>query len=85
MRDREARVAQGLPAKPKPPRYRDKMTPVIGAMTREERDEESKRFDSAAAEEMKGKNAKQSEKEETLRFGFDGLAMSDIGYGGCLS
>lgn len=75
--ERERRVAMGLPAKRNPPRYIPKDTPVIGAMTREERDDESRRFDAAAAEEMKVKIAEQSEKEENLRFQFDGLVMSD--------
>ena len=77
MKERERRIAQGLPAKPKPPKYIPKNRPVINALTRAERDDESKRFDSMAAEEMKVKITKQSEKEENLRFGFDGLEMSD--------
>ena len=77
MLEREKRVARGLPAKPKPPKYISKDTPVINAHTREARDEESKQFDTWAAEEMKQKISKQSETEENLRFNFDGLVMSD--------
>ena len=77
MLEREKRVARGLPAKPKPPKYIPKDTPVINAQTREARDEESKQFDTWAAEEMKQKISKQSETEENLRFNFDGLVMSD--------
>ena len=77
MLEREKRVARGLPAKPKPPKYISKDTPVINAQTREARDEESKQFDTWAAEEMKQKISKQSETEENLRFNFDGLVMSD--------
>lgn len=75
--ERERRVAAGLPAKPKPPRYIPKDAPVINAMTREDRDAESVSFDVAAADEMKVKIQKQSEEEDTLRFGFDGLVISD--------
>jgi small subunit ribosomal protein S15 len=77
MQEREARVAKGLPAKPRPPKYIPKDKPVINAMTRAERDEESKRFDTMAADEMKEKIAAQSEKQANLRFQFDGLVMSD--------
>jgi hypothetical protein len=76
MFDREKRVARGLPAKPNPPKYIPRDRPVIGAMTREERDDEARRSDAAAAEELKVKIAKQVE-EENLRFQFDGLEMSD--------
>lgn len=75
--ERERRVAAGLPAKPKPPRYIPKDVPVINSMTREDRDAESVSFDAAAADEMKVKIQKQSEEEDTLRFGFDGLVISD--------
>lgn len=74
---REKRVARGLPAKPRPPKYIPKDRPVVNALTRLERDDESKRFDAAAAEEMKAKITAQSETEENLRFQFDGLIMSD--------
>eukprot|EP00580_Thalassiosira_gravida_P002557 CAMPEP_0201605602 /NCGR_PEP_ID=MMETSP0492-20130828/5363_1 /ASSEMBLY_ACC=CAM_ASM_000837 /TAXON_ID=420259 /ORGANISM="Thalassiosira gravida, Strain GMp14c1" /LENGTH=190 /DNA_ID=CAMNT_0048069879 /DNA_START=98 /DNA_END=670 /DNA_ORIENTATION=+ len=77
MIDREKRVARGLPAKPRPPKYIPKDLPVINALTRVERDDESKMFDSEAASEMKTKITTQSEKEENLRFMFDGLVMSD--------
>lgn len=77
MVEREKRVAKGLPAKPKPPKYIAKDTTVINAMTREERDDESKKFDVAAAEEMKMKITEQNDNEENLRFQFDGLVMSD--------
>jgi hypothetical protein len=75
--EREKRVARGLPAKPRPPRFISKEKPVINAMTREQRDEESRIFDAAAALEMKEKIEAQNEKEENLRFQFDGLVMSD--------
>jgi small subunit ribosomal protein S15 len=77
MFEREKRVARGLPAKPNPPKYIPRYRPVIGAMTREERDDEARRSDAAAAEEMKVKIAKQVEAEENMRFQFDGLKMSD--------
>ena len=77
MIERQRRVEQGLPAKPKPPRYIPKDTPVINALSRVERDQESQRFDAEAAEEMKAKMTAQSEKNEVMRFGFDGLVMSD--------
>lgn len=77
MIERENRVARGLPAKPNPPKYIPRDLPVIGAMTREERDDEARRSDAAAAEEMKVKIAKQVEAEENLRFQFEGLEMSD--------
>ena len=77
MFDREKRVARGLPAKPNPPKYIPRDRPVIGAMTREERDDEARRSDAAAAEELKVKIAKQVEAEENLRFQFDGLEISD--------
>jgi len=77
MLEREKRVAKGLPAKPRPPRYISKNSPVVNAMTRKERDAESRRFDAEAAEEMKVKIATQSEKAENIRFEFDGLFMSD--------
>ena len=75
--DREKRVARGLPAKPNPPKYIPRDRPVIGAITRDERDDEARRSDAAAAEEMKVKIAKQVEAEENMRFQFDGLEMSD--------
>ena len=77
MRERERRVAAGLPAKPKSPKYIPKDLPVINAMTRQDRDAESVSFDVASAVEMKEKITKQNEQEDTLRFGFDGLVMSD--------
>jgi len=77
MIERDNRVARGLPAKPRPPKYIPKDRPVVNAMTRQERDDESKRFDAAAAEEMKAKIKNQNDTKETVRFQFDGLAMSD--------
>ncbi|KAL7542305.1 hypothetical protein ACHAXR_011665 [Thalassiosira sp. AJA248-18] len=77
MKERAKRVEQGLPAKPRPPKYISKDTPVINAKTRVERDTESKTFDTVAAVEMKDKMSAQGEKEENLRFQFDGLVMSD--------
>lgn len=77
MKERERRVAAGLPAKPKPPKYIPKDLPVINAMTRQDRDAESVSFDVASAAEMKEKINTQNEQEDTLRFGFDGLVMSD--------
>jgi len=70
-------VARGLSPKPKPPKYIPKTTPVINAMTREERNAESAAFDQAASQEMKVKIEKQKESEESIRFHFDGLQMSD--------
>jgi len=77
MAERERRVAAGLPAKPRPPKYIPKDLPVINAMTRLDRDDESVSFDVASAVEMKEKITTQNEQEDTLRFGFDGLVMSD--------
>jgi len=77
MLERDKRIALGLPAKPLPPKYIPKDHIVVNAMTRQERDDESKRFDAAAAEEMKTKIATQSNTEENIRFQFDGLVMSD--------
>ena len=79
MLTREKRVARGLPAKPLPPKYIPKDRPVINALSREERDTESRKFDEAASEELKYKIAKQAEKEENnnLRHLFDGLQMSE--------
>ena len=77
MIERERRVAAGLPAKSNPPKYIAKDTPVINAMTRQERDDESVSFDVASASEMKEKITTQNEQEDALRFGFDGLVMSD--------
>ncbi|KAL3800365.1 hypothetical protein HJC23_003661 [Cyclotella cryptica] len=77
IQERERRVARGLPPKPLPPKYIPKDTPVINAMTREERNAESAQFDLEASREMKVKIDQQAEKEETLRFSFHGLAMSD--------
>jgi len=74
MLKREARVKKGLPEKPLPPRYIPKDTPVVNALTREERDAESASFDKAASEEMKVKIKKS---KETLRFDFTDLVMSD--------
>ena len=76
MIEREKRVARGLPAKPLPPKFLPKDTPVLNAMTRRERDAESAAFDEYAAEEMKVK-IEEKEKEETVRFRFHGLVMSD--------
>eukprot|EP00574_Skeletonema_japonicum_P007411 CAMPEP_0201713716 /NCGR_PEP_ID=MMETSP0593-20130828/457_1 /ASSEMBLY_ACC=CAM_ASM_000672 /TAXON_ID=267983 /ORGANISM="Skeletonema japonicum, Strain CCMP2506" /LENGTH=213 /DNA_ID=CAMNT_0048202893 /DNA_START=100 /DNA_END=741 /DNA_ORIENTATION=+ len=77
MKERERRVAAGLPAKPKPPKYIPKDLPVINALTRQDRDAESVSFDVSSAVEMKEKINTQNEQEDTLRFGFDGLVMSD--------
>jgi len=77
MAEREKRIARGLPAKPNPPKFIPKSRPVIGALSREERDDEARRSDAAAAEEMKVKIARQVEADENLRFGFDGLEMSE--------
>mmetsp|Transcript_28702 Transcript_28702/g.61208 ORF Transcript_28702/g.61208 Transcript_28702/m.61208 type:complete len:245 (-) Transcript_28702:246-980(-) len=77
MVERERRVAKGLPAKPRPPKFLSKDLPVINALTREERDDESKKSDAAAALEMKTKMTNQTDVEENMRFQFDGLVMSD--------
>lgn len=77
IQERERRVARGLPAKPKPPKYIPKTVPVINAMTREERNAESAAFDLAASEEMKVKIEQQKANQESLRFNFEGLQMSD--------
>ncbi len=79
MLNREKRVARGLPAKPLPPKYIPKDRPVINAISREERDAESRKFDEAASEELKAKISKQADNEEStnLRHQFDGLQMSE--------
>jgi len=77
MKERDGRVARGLPAKLKPLKYISKDRPVINALTREERDDESKKSDAAAALEMKTKMTAQGAVEEKVRFNFDGLVMSD--------
>ncbi|KAL7469083.1 hypothetical protein ACHAXS_009334 [Conticribra weissflogii] len=74
--ERQRRVSLGLPAKPLPPKYIPKDTPVINAISRQQRDAESAAFDVAAAQEMKEKIQK-SEETESLRFQFEGLVMSD--------
>jgi len=77
IQERERRVARGLPAKPKPPKYIPKTMPVINALTREERNAESAAFDAAASQEMKIKIDKQQDDSDSLRFNFNGLQMSD--------
>jgi hypothetical protein len=61
----------------KPHMYIPKDTPVINAVSRDERDAESKRQDEIAAKELKAKL--DIVKEPLLRFGFNGenLVMSD--------
>jgi len=74
--ERQRRVSLGLPAKPLPPKYIPKDTPVVNALSRQQRDAESATFDVTAAQEMKTKIQK-SEETESLRFQFEGLDISD--------
>jgi hypothetical protein len=62
---------------PKPHMYIPRDTPVINAVSRDERDADSKRQDEIAAKELKAKL--DIVKEPLLRFGFNGenLVMSD--------
>ena len=62
---------------PKPHNYIPKDTPVINAISREERDAESKRSDEIAAQELKARM--ETVKAPLLRFGFseEDLVMSD--------
>ena len=62
---------------PKPHNYIPKDTPVLNAVSREERDAESKRQDEIAAKELQAKM--QIVKAPPMRFGFygEGLRMSD--------
>ncbi|KAL7505412.1 hypothetical protein ACHAXN_005004 [Cyclotella atomus] len=75
--ERERRVARGLPAKPKPPKFIPKGRHVINAISREARNKESSSFDRAASAEMKEKISKQQQNQESIRFNFTGLQMSD--------
>eukprot|EP00565_Helicotheca_tamesis_P007101 CAMPEP_0185734542 /NCGR_PEP_ID=MMETSP1171-20130828/22832_1 /TAXON_ID=374046 /ORGANISM="Helicotheca tamensis, Strain CCMP826" /LENGTH=187 /DNA_ID=CAMNT_0028404559 /DNA_START=127 /DNA_END=690 /DNA_ORIENTATION=+ len=68
------RVSRGLPPKPRPPNYIPRDTPIINAVSKEDRIAESRKFDEQAAEEMKQKINTQ---KESLRFRFSGLEMSD--------
>ncbi|CAJ1943118.1 unnamed protein product [Cylindrotheca closterium] len=73
---KEDLAAQGV-STPKPHMYMPVDTPVINAVSREERDAESKRSDELAAQELKERM--EVVKEPLLRFGFseDNLKMSD--------
>eukprot|EP00550_Attheya_septentrionalis_P007105 CAMPEP_0198282750 /NCGR_PEP_ID=MMETSP1449-20131203/2517_1 /TAXON_ID=420275 /ORGANISM="Attheya septentrionalis, Strain CCMP2084" /LENGTH=235 /DNA_ID=CAMNT_0043979137 /DNA_START=57 /DNA_END=764 /DNA_ORIENTATION=- len=66
-------AARGIfPAKPAG--YMPKDTPIVNALSREDRARESREFDAKAAAQMKDRMAEQA---ETLRFHFTDLTMSD--------
>jgi small subunit ribosomal protein S15 len=71
---REAMAAKGIPV-PKPPNYIDVNTPVVNAMTKEERLEESRQHDQAVSEELHHKLL-EAEKP-VLRHHMNGVRMSD--------
>lgn len=75
---KEELAAQGI-LPPTPPNYIPKETPVLNAVSYEERLAESKRQDELAAEELNDRMQKQKESNPmVLRFGFtDDLEMSD--------
>jgi small subunit ribosomal protein S15 len=63
---------------PKPPNYVPRDAPVINALSKEERDAESRRQDELAAAELQARMQAQKEQPGLLRFGFtDDLVMSD--------
>lgn len=76
----EILAAQGIPI-PKPHNYIPKDTPVINAVSKEERLADSKRQDERAAQELQERmQIQQDTKPEVLRFGFtdsNDLVMSD--------
>lgn len=77
QREKAKREAMGIET-PKPPNYIPKDTPMINAISREERLAESVAFDKMAAAEMKIKLEEQQEKSKPLRFQFaPDLEMSD--------
>jgi hypothetical protein len=73
---KEELAAKGI-SPPKPHNYISKDSPVLNAVSREERDAESKRSDEIAANELKAKM--DIVKAPPMRFGFseEGLVMSD--------
>lgn len=75
-RRKEDMAAKGL-SPPKPQNFIPKDSPVLNAVSREERDAESKRSDETAAEELKARM--DVVKAPLLRFGFtdEGLVISD--------
>ncbi len=63
---------------PNPPNYIARDTPVINALSKEERDADSRRQDELAAGELQARMQAQKERPVLLRFGFsDDLVMSD--------
>lgn len=76
-RQRKAELAAKGIFPPKPNNYIPKDMPVMNAVSREERDAESKRQDELAAKELQGKM--EIVKAPLMRFGFNGeaLRMSD--------
>jgi len=63
---------------PKPPKYLDpKNTPVIGAISREDRDRVAKEAEERASQEMKERMDQVKNKEPLQRFHFEGVKMSD--------
>lgn len=76
-RKRKAALAEQGIFPPKPNNYIPKDAPVFNAVTREERDAESKRQDEIAARELQAKM--EIVKAPLMRFGFNGeaLQMSD--------
>jgi hypothetical protein len=76
-RQRKAELAAQGVFPPKPNNYIPKDTPVLNAVSREERDAESKRLDELAAQQLTAKM--EVTKSPLMRFGFNGqaLQMSD--------
>lgn len=63
---------------PKPPNYIPRDTPVINALSKEERNANSRRQDELAAAELQARMQEQKERPVLMRFGFtDDLVMSD--------
>lgn len=67
---RKAELAEKGIFPPKPNNYIPKDTPVLNAISRDERDANSKRQDAAAAQELKGK-MELAKGQPLLRYGFD--------------
>ena len=71
-----ANLALGI-LPPKPNMFMPKDTPVINAVSREERDAEARHADMVASKELHQKMAERENDPESLRMNFTGLVMSD--------
>lgn len=71
-----ANLARGI-LPPKPAMFMPKDTPVLNAMTRDQRDAEARHADLVASQELQAKMAEKEGEPEALRFKFTGLQMSD--------